>query len=99
MSQRVKRKAGRPAGRPQHLPDILGQQFGDLEVLAYIGLRAGKRIWRCRCLATERTGSECGLLCVVETGKLNRNVGRRCRLCNELTLRQVRQRASSWMYR
>jgi hypothetical protein len=45
------------------------------------------------------TGAECGRLCVVETAKLNRPGGRRCRKCNGNTLRMGRMRASTWMYR
>jgi len=77
----------------------VGQCFGDLEVLAYIGVREGRRWWRCKCLSTSRTGAECGQVCVVQTVKLNRDIGRRCKLCNDNTLRQRRQYARTWMYR
>ena len=97
--QPAKRKPGRQAGQPPPLPDIVGQRFGDLEVLAFIGVSGKRRLWRCKCLCVLSTGEVCGRLRVVETAALNRMGARRCRKCNGNTLRRGRMRASTWMYR
>jgi len=87
------------AKQQQPAPDLIGRHFGDLEVLAFVGVRDGRRWWRCKCLSTERTGSVCGQLRTVQTGTLNRTGGRRCRECNQYVLRQHSQQTSAWIYR
>lgn len=68
-------------------------------MLAYVGLNMGRRWWRCKCLSTMRTGSECGNFRTVQTGALNRVGGRRCKPCNQHLLQQRAIDAGKWIYK
>jgi uncharacterized protein with PIN domain len=98
----AKRKAGRQPGQQAPLPDIVGQRFGDLLVIAYRGVIVlnGKRAhaWRCRCV-TVRNGKTCNQVCVVLTAKLNGLIGRRCPDCNKRALQQRANERKGWLYR
>lgn len=71
----------------------MGQRFGDLEVLAFIGQGFdGNRLWRCKCLSTLRTNGEpCGNLRAMTTAALNRPGSRRCRQCGQIKLQRARR--------
>ena len=95
----VETRRGRRPGTRMQLPNLIGKRFGDLEVQAFVGMRDGRRQWRCKCVSTMRTGSKCGNTRVVDTSFLNKVGGRRCRECNQHLLQVRAAEASTWMYK
>lgn len=90
---------GRKPGQQKPPPEWAGRRRGDLEILEYAGSRDGRHWWRCKCLSTMRTGSECGNTRIVDTAALNKVGGRRCKACNQYLLQQRVTERGKWIYK